>query len=197
MAAQAVFETYELLENILIRLPPVDVTRVMRMAKSWNQLIERSTTLYNSRILLPILPRKQPTDDNSKHENGIPRYPQSSELKFNPALKAQGLLYNWEQASSLWVHLRESLKSRDHEFVTFPPDQRIYLEVFYGTTRCTVYVKADVRIGDLLEVAESLVKTEKRGLEASVDRYRIGEITAARLAWCELGLRGRVEIDWK
>ena len=54
MASAKVFNTYELLENTTAYLPAVDVTVVMRVSKAWHEVIERSNTLHDARILAPI-----------------------------------------------------------------------------------------------------------------------------------------------
>ena len=52
-AATAVFDTYELLENIISRLPPFDITRALRVAKAWYNVIKDSAVLCSARILIP------------------------------------------------------------------------------------------------------------------------------------------------
>ena len=50
-ATQAVFNTYELLEKVIFMLPPRKITQVMRVSKSWNQMISDSSRIYDKRIL--------------------------------------------------------------------------------------------------------------------------------------------------
>lgn len=45
MAAAAVFETYELLENILTQLPPKDIRIAQHVTQQWRSLVKRSQSI--------------------------------------------------------------------------------------------------------------------------------------------------------
>ncbi|KAK5126741.1 hypothetical protein LTR85_009675 [Meristemomyces frigidus] len=53
MAVQAVFGTNELLEGILLHLPPKDVVNARRVSGSWKALIDTSISLKRSMFLAP------------------------------------------------------------------------------------------------------------------------------------------------
>lgn len=53
-AAQAVFDTYELLESIVVLLPPTDVNNCRRVAKAWDQLVLQSKQILRARALAPV-----------------------------------------------------------------------------------------------------------------------------------------------
>ncbi|KAM3421501.1 hypothetical protein BST61_g1893 [Cercospora zeina] len=64
-ARKAVFDTVELLENILLHLPPNDIVNATRVCKNWNDVINGSIvfspklfrTLYNSGKVNPLFTR--------------------------------------------------------------------------------------------------------------------------------------------
>ena len=51
--AAVVFSTYELLEAILRYLSPKEITRAMRVARNWRNMVSKSKTLHDLRILCP------------------------------------------------------------------------------------------------------------------------------------------------
>ena len=50
-AATAVFNTYELLENIIAFLPPPSIRHARSVAQRWRQLSERSTRIRRARCM--------------------------------------------------------------------------------------------------------------------------------------------------
>lgn len=188
MAAQAVFGTYELLEQVLLHLPPTELTRVMRVARSWKDIIEGSSTLHDHRIVLPY----PPTDvsiSSAFEDQGVPEYSQYCGLTPSSAFEVSKI--SWTDAGRARINIdlnpqaRDWLAHRAHEFATFPPCQRICLGLCYYAVKCTVSAKNGVRIGDILDVSRALVRTCELIAAEDWDFWPY-DITTVHLIGCEV-----------
>lgn len=165
-AQQAVFDTYELLENIILQLPGHHVPRLQLISKTWKDFINSSSAIrrhYNNGSLVPV--RWSGWDAN------IPVYDESPNIKLHPLFRrslVRPALGPSVTITELGPHdvmkstriRSEDLKSQQmisakQEFLTKPSCQ--YLHVFiwdntdYGEAR---YVKEGFKISDLLDLAK-------------------------------------------
>ncbi|KAK3680536.1 hypothetical protein LTR37_021188 [Vermiconidia calcicola] len=172
-AANSVFDTYELLENIIIRLPAIDITTVMRVATTWRDIISKSVRIHDARILAPIekiRPHDDPREGHAKH----PSYESTPGIDFTDlSIISPRSMFEFENSSIFLVDGKECVKKKGmvisiHEdtpklrnlYATLPPSHAIYVkESMVGWDyHCGVYVKNGVRIGDLID-AHRAVKT--------------------------------------
>lgn len=91
-AVQRVFDTYELLENILSRLSARDVRVAKRVDRTWRQLVERSSRLHMyAKADKEMVRIKQLTTSTTAHGYGCsrtpgPLYGEDTRIPFHPAL---------------------------------------------------------------------------------------------------------------
>lgn len=160
-AAYRTLNIYELLENIILHLPPTDVTRVMRVATSWNTLIKNSTRLQEARVATPISPVKQVPHGLAKQRPDewafirefAPEYDASLGVvmripSWTPMIKAPFTCgyYSTFQA-------KYNTDSKD-AWVTLPPCQSMLIRMSTGRDErwYTLGVNTGIRIRDLLDV---------------------------------------------
>lgn len=181
-ASQAVFRTYELLENILLHLEAHDIQRSRRVAKEWLKLVDRSIALHEAHYLKPV-DRGSIFWRISGKGNWQPLYKTAPVLP----LQAPGLVLSSQCRSEMRRRgyrsrsLYEQTGSRQSQvrywtcaieildtaavfpsiFVTSPPCQAIGLALRSSQyrIRCTVYVKHGVRLSDLAAVYAKMSET--------------------------------------
>ena len=163
-AASAVLDTYELLEHIVVQLPPLDITRITRVARLWYDLIKRSYTIRDALISAPMQKLFLLKLSNVGLSEILPLYSAESGIDFLPD-------FTKKRSYSEDSHERYKVLSLDiydypgwsvggwdiwqklGEFVTRPPCQAIHLRTERDLTGLqvdtTVYVKDGVRIKDL------------------------------------------------
>lgn len=200
-AADAVFNTYELLEHIITYLRPVDVAKTKRVSKVWAKIIQESRHIHDLRIPTP----RRKLDELNLNQHFISSksfacsYDLGCHFKLTPAL--EGILSNSYPWSSVyedsrgrrhyeaWMQLPNTTDGLKDEvldaFVTTPPCQAIHL---FLTTRhpryqipdCVVYVRDGVRLHDLMAAAEGMEVSEVLyGIKSSVRKLRF----SAYLRW--------------
>ena len=159
-SAHAALRTYELLEAILLSLPPTDITRVMRVCKTWHKITLESSRLREARVLrhLPF----SRTEQSSGYESDawIPSYPATAGMRLNPIF-ASGCDYSESgdiRITRMFIFPANvpRLRFRQEEYATFPPCTTVTLETCGDARSCTVYIRTGIRIKDLLECAGML-----------------------------------------
>ena len=158
-AAQAVFETCELLENIVIYVPAHQIRSLKVVAKFWSHLIWSSSAIRKAQCLTP--------GSFWVWSGGhIPIY----ESEYEPRMRVhQGLFapYTLVRDQEPWC-IKESvrLSARDaynlapyrKEYATLPRCQCLYMELASQTEiQCTVYNKNGIKISDIIETRVSLI----------------------------------------
>ena len=78
-AATAVFDTYELLEHILLQLPATSITKCSRVSSTWRLLIRNSSRIREAHTLHPKASREYPSV----------MYESREPIKFKPMLPAR------------------------------------------------------------------------------------------------------------
>ncbi|KAK3719559.1 hypothetical protein LTR37_004417 [Vermiconidia calcicola] len=181
-AANSVFDTYELLENIVIRLPAIDIIAVMRVAKIWRDIISKSVRIHDARILAPI-EKIRPHDDPRDEHRIFPLYESTSKIKFNHlkiiSPRSRFDIYDFPQCTAdyeewgremcAFITIHEETPKHRSLYATLPPCQAIHTveRDMSWDPGCVVYVKNGVRIGDLIDAHRALRTTE--------DRYNVSQ----------------------
>lgn len=165
-AADRVLQLCELLEAILLQLPPTEITKAMRVSKGWCDLITSSTRLHNARILTAT----SVSISDIHCGMAVPQYVSSEVIKINPlfsgvaaeiigkfAAREADYLYMFTAFEDLadW----DGLSSMGQQFVTHPPCQRLMLacrDLAFGEYHFEVCVKSGIRIMDLAEIAKAV-----------------------------------------
>lgn len=159
MAANAVLDTYELLEHIITYLHPFDIARCLRVTKAWYTVVKRSARIRRARVLAPI----------QKFSHVTPTYNYASGVRFHSSLEEPNTNMRYCCSFSLdfdyqkiriekikkFIHEQELLAVKRH-FATRPPCEA--LNIRFDQFDTTVYVKGGVRIGDILDVALALMR---------------------------------------
>jgi hypothetical protein len=181
-AANAVLRTYELLEAIMLHLPPFDMARAMRVSRTWNSLIESSSRIYDLRILAPEDRRKHRhrarshvdnRSDDSVNLGQIPVYASFESMagfRYNPNIP-------WPSGQAcqscagdeyMGYYLNFGPEVTEHdwrlnkvwkEFATIPPCQAIALRILKEEHYCVVYVRDGVRVKHLREASSGMLET--------------------------------------
>lgn len=167
--AQHCLGVWELLENVLIYLPPTDLTRVMRVASLWKEIRQRSVRLRHNHVLVPFPPETSLFHRRCLRFDSVPQYPPETGLRINCILRATNAFIERRRGGEsrpafqidLWQLNTRLLKRFQREFVTFPPCQRVLLSTHPRSTICTVYVKDGIRIGDLVDMGNALSATDR------------------------------------
>lgn len=165
-ATSKVIDTYELLEQVIIRLPPIDIARSMRVSKAWQHLITRSVPVQAARILAPAI-KLWPNSRSAEHLHDVPLYKVSSGIRFYPSLPGSGIqdqLFDGGDDALLFLHTFEidadtlmddaRVIAMQDRYVTTPPCQALLLSDRYAEV--VVYVKEGIRIHDLQDLAANL-----------------------------------------
>ena len=167
-ATQAVLNTTELLENIILHQPPTAITSMNVVSKRWNILIKTSKRIHRAHIL-------RPTQQEAIYD--IPMYEKCSDLQVKPRFgkpdhnlrvkprfgEPDHIPCRTYMELCLRITYGEltDCRSRECQFVTSPPCQAIAVQLIdfpnHICEECFVYAKEGVRIRNLLDVTESLV----------------------------------------
>lgn len=153
-ALDTTLQICELLEAILLYLPPSQITQAMRTSKNWHSLIQNSIRLEQRRIL-----RTQPSLVPNAHHAGEwdPEYEPGEKIRVHP-------IFYYESFAVLnrhnKVHFAFQLDSSSgaevmHEFACLPPVQKIWLER-RSNIYCVLYVKGGIRIKDIVEIGQAM-----------------------------------------
>ena len=158
-ATQAVFDTLELLENIITFVPPKKIQTLERVSKYWRQLINTSPRIRRLRCLKPAF---YATD-------GQPIYYPGPCITIHPSLG-----YRFDRTSREAIHRKFDICERSAkrlsrlrgDYATFPRCQAMLIKLDMHFTDlqqdCVLYVKEEIKIGDLLDVRDKLLLTYER-----------------------------------
>ena len=200
-ACRATLETAELLENIIIKLPPAAIQKVKRVSKTWYDLIANSKRLRLAGCIRTI--KRDSSNPLFYIHPQIPFYPEGSGLRMHPSKNR----ITTKPPAHFICHLTIDnlhLLEYDTAFATMPPCTAIAglvqgsrLRAGFPPKRsvfcCTVYVMGGVRIRDVTEVAVKMWQQEFIHLPMSeLDAYT--EFEEAGLRGYPLGERGRTQV---
>lgn len=180
-AARAVFETAELLENIIILVPAAKIHFLKRVSRYWRQLITTSPRVRNARCLKPAWCAN----------DGTPIYYPGPCIRLHPSFVCQANRPKRKAIHSLFeMHGRSAkeLNGRRGNYATTPRCQTMGIKLnlcsLNGRSHptsaqqdCTLYVKGEIKIGDILDVREKLLHTHERFV---LQRHKISEGEAVR-----------------
>jgi hypothetical protein len=156
-AQQAVFDTYELLENIILRLPGHQITRPQLVSKTWKEFINSSSAIrrhYNNGSLLPA--RWSGSDAN------IPVYDESPNIKFHPILRRFAHVrktppHDVKKCITMDkrnLNSQPVIEAKD-DFLTKPPCQHLHIFKLDATEGGKArHVKGGFKIGDLFKLGK-------------------------------------------
>ena len=167
-AATAVFNTYELLEKIVVQLSPIEILRLMRVSKTWCSLIKSSAVIQKTTCILEPRQKLRPDlfEDNYPE---IPVYDVDCGIRFHHHLTEwrpkilhthtpRALLYD---VNGLTANIETFMdlvgEQVQHDFITRPPCQALGL-VFPDVSSMVMYVKGGIRFHDLQQVISAITK---------------------------------------
>ena len=186
-AADAVLDTYELLEGILICLSPSprDITKAMRVSKTWFTVISKSTALHNARILAPY-DKTKPNKYDRKFNEAFPLYNDRSSIQYRHAHilgHNRGWLGKQEtEEDSLFKYVLDIYMANhtvaapaqiEDSYITTPPCQALSIRLLNFRNYCTVYNREGLRVRDVLNAAHGLWDTTMRYLEPAGEPFNV------------------------
>ncbi len=186
MAAAAVFETYELLENIITQLPPKDIRIAQSVSQQWRHLAKRSQSVRIARCLSVVAGSRHPSENESNKDKqqlsnrrfgGIHQCSMLVPARVNPFFRRTG-----ERPSTTGfeggfeaTHLASTdLGDVRMQYVSEPPISIVYLQAIFRTRRshhrkkknikycwspvaqCSMRVSTGVTIQDVAECVKLL-----------------------------------------
>lgn len=172
-AAQAVAETYELLEMIIIYIPADRIKSLRRVLKNFKAFIGASIRIRRARTMAPSrrtnakwLPPKAPiyaSEDNIKMHHKMAR-------KFGQ------LLDNRSRINIYFIDRKRAsiLDKLRNDYATHPRCQELVMYNVFTKGHCTVYRESGIKIGDLLDAREDLLMalSKRRYSRDLANRYQ-------------------------
>lgn len=121
-AVRAVFETYELLDAIIAYLPPAEIGRAKRVAKSWNNIITTSKHIWDARCM-------KPTVKSSERgiRAGVLKYDRDIHFTVHPQFHVRRFLRGGFTLSG--PNDRPEAIMDGQQFLTNPPCTTLYLAI--------------------------------------------------------------------
>ena len=182
-ACQAVFDTHELIEAILVELPPFELQTVKDVCTTWRAVIERSKIFPPTKALFPVF--------ESFTDSPLMMCPQDTAMTLNPALPQRYVHSSsnqmWNRAGRPAAHFThifafdsqaelDGLRgTRAKEFVTLPPVTCIsfeycapYLREPEDAIQNFLFVSSGVRLGDVEAVVRKIWGVEGVGIYARI-----------------------------
>jgi hypothetical protein len=167
-ATAAVLSTYELLESILLHLPPFSIARATRVSRTWHTLITRSNPIHDALVLAPVQ-KHSPSLSDPQHLGQIPVYASPYAPRYNKLIPyPSGHAHQSHGGHDYMGHyLNFGLEIAEHdwrlakvwdEFATVPPCQAIALRILREQHYAVVYVRDGVRVRHLREACDGMVK---------------------------------------
>lgn len=159
VATRAVFETPELLENIIIFVPVKKILSLKRASRCCHQLIETSPRIRRARCLRPAL----------FASNGKSIYYPGPCITTHPSLE-----YQFNRTGKEAMHRKFDISERSAErliglrgdYATTPRCQTMLIRLNQHSIdvhqNCVLYVKEAIKIGDMLDVRANLLLTYER-----------------------------------
>jgi hypothetical protein len=152
-AVQVLIHTVELLELIVLQLPPHQMPHLRLVSTYWRNVVEQSTAIrrhYRNRPLIPT------SWDGLPSSNTMPIYESNANIKPHPAFQPT-IDVGCDDSRKIirltfsYAELQELNKART-EFATKPPCQ--YIALGWGSTSIperVMFVELGVTVGDLIE----------------------------------------------
>lgn len=203
-ACHAVFGTYELLENIILHVPPAELVSKKRVAKYWNAVICDSKRVRQTYCLAPL--RQHNVDVTDVYELmagacGL-MYPRGANLELHPSVQppcspnvrykdhriVRGHQRMYESARGLSIPcmyksirgLSVSSARGGMEYLTRPPCKAV--DLFFhalpfderADVICTLYRADGLRVEDLMIVSEAILRQVDRKYKNSVTYSEFG-----------------------
>ena len=152
-AAQTLINTVELLELILLQLPPHELSHLRLVSEYWRTVVEKSSSIrrhYRTRLLVPT------SWDGLPSSKTMPAYEPNANIKPHAAFQTTIDVGNYD--SRKLIRLTFSLDQLGElndartEFATTPPCQ--YIALGWGSTSIperVLFVESGVTVGDLIE----------------------------------------------
>jgi hypothetical protein len=154
-AIEAVLNTVELLEGIILQIPPELIPRLQFVSRHWKKVIKSPIRIhhyYQSRVRAPTHWSATCSTD------GIPVYGSSTNIEPHPALSwnSKVTVHPTQPKMIEFVFDRADFHAQDiiefqENFATTPPCQ--YMEVCHLRSKhgASLYVKERIKIADLLK----------------------------------------------
>ncbi|KAK4547195.1 hypothetical protein LTR36_001416 [Oleoguttula mirabilis] len=178
-SAQAVFDTYELLEKIITFLPPSDIGNCRRVGPAWNQLVLRSKAIRRLRALRPLTGPLYGTHTPLRLNADIPEYDGRLGIRIHPILSSSpGYRRRNSQLLDVYrsIHAFDlpeaweggSLQEAQDAFATWPPLAAMsvvvrspgsFVRLYQTMTACYVSVIEGIRVKDLVEIRRKVEQT--------------------------------------
>lgn len=179
-AANEVLELYELLEAILLYLPPSQITQAMRTSKTRHSVIQRSSCLQQRRILT--------TRPDAHEDISEPQYKPGETIRVHPILNHDFESDAWPDEKNDFIYFSRYVDPSDmddlqavmHEFACLPPLQKLLLRMSYNI-RCTLYVKTGIRVRGIVKGGVAMWEGRKEALRDREDFVISGEFVAERI----------------
>ncbi|KAK3719558.1 hypothetical protein LTR37_004416 [Vermiconidia calcicola] len=173
-ACQAALGTYELLEKIIVNVPPQKIQNAKTVSKAWCTVIKDSKNISRAGVLRPIKHKSKYAEYvQARSFYGNPVYGNEVKINLHPGLWTNAKMGggNFSAKCSLHPGTWHETAKRAEDFATMPPCCAIGVCAgFKESVRCIVYVKDGVRLRDLLEVSTALAN-QVLGLHGPNDKY--------------------------
>lgn len=218
-ASSAVLETYELLELIITHLPPSVINAVRRVAKPWDELVQKSRAIRRHWVAQPTHFHTPPNyyfRSQLEHTNAgindkcgaFPIYADVRTLVVNPLFRGheedeedeEDLDSDDEEDKQddgfklmidLATSTREEQLERRRQFLTNPPCTTIALNFQCQTVSVLLRVREGIKIEDLLDIESAFAKGERRS-----GRRRTKRLASGRKVLIPLPVLGWLTIGW-
>lgn len=198
-ACRAVFGTYELLENIIVLVPPHHIPKLRHVSKAWNKIVTSSSHVRKARCLPPTAWTVWTIERVLQHfpEASTPVYEPTSAIRLHPMFDKYERRLTTVGFSDSFFHRMQQSSS---DYATVPRCQMIHicLQLDHEYSQCTAYAKDGVQIRDLLQVPKALLTTSMRyagwpALQSRTFNFRISFMESDREGYPVGRTYGRVE----
>ena len=191
-ATEAVLGTFELLENIVIRVPALayNIHNLRQVSKTWREVIKSSSKIHQLRCLKPISDEEYHDSITYVHSPGhyIRFHPELCSNETNQFLRSRGItLLTPPKAST------EYLNQFANDYATYPRCAALGMGLADWTDcdlwRCAVFVKDGVKVREVLAVHRALVITHSHYGVDELLRWDALKVNAVTLGLRQLSSR--------
>ena len=172
-ARDAVFNTNELLENILLQLPPGRMRYLKGVARTWRDLILGSPAIQSVCALSPTGDQLDAVEGPKQRWDNTPLYAMQDEIEFLPVMAPS---FEWESIDAVPVGKDGAVKLtvfcfqpalRRHMLDGYLSSQVVNapckaLRVYLWPSSCTVYPSTGVTVQHLLDAVDAMVETQSK-----------------------------------
>lgn len=171
-AAQAVLETWELLEMIISYVPVHQIQSLKATSKHWNHLIKNSNPIRRARCVTPV---------RWSSKGDVPTYDSGYTIELHPKIKYMIAARDGNGEGTLCKRFNVDrysaaiLKPHRGEYATSPRCWALAMCLDdYAMFRsqqlpCVLYVKEGIKVGDILDARKALLKTYSKFLLIETD----------------------------